>query len=135
MMMNKIVIALMCTLSFNVFAEQLTRVTTINNSAVASNQIALSTAKIPVGTSVTVHCSFDNKADFTGYIRVTPYSGSFSGINYKTCSPTECGVATGSKIYFGLANTVINIDGVSRKNQAIVMTNYSTQNLSISCWF
>lgn len=134
--MNKIVIGLICTmLSLNGFAEQLTRVTTIKNTVVGSNQIALSTAKIPAGASVTVHCSFKNKADFSGYVMVTPYSGNFSGINYNTCTPAGCGVATGSTIYLGLANTVINIDGVSRNNQAIVLTNRSTQDLSVSCWF
>lgn len=121
--------------SFTVNAQSLNRISTIKNTAVNSNQIAFSTKNIPFGYSVTVHCQLDNYADFYGYEIVTPYSGFFSKIKYKTCWTTGCGTANGPIVYLGLANTIINIYGVSRYNQAIVLTNYSSQDLYVSCWF
>lgn len=125
----------------NAHADDLKKITTIKTKSMSTNytfgnnQIAFSTSNIPSNTSVTVYCQLNNYADFSGYLYVTAYSGSFSGINYQTCTTSGCGTASGSKVYLGLANTLIKIYGVRYSNQAVVLTNYSTQNLNVSCWF
>lgn len=136
-MKSRLLLTLICLVQvFNYAnAQTLNRASTIDNNVVKSNQIAFSTRNIPTGVSVTVRCQLDNYADFDGYEIVTPYSGSFSDIRYQTCWTTGCGTAKGPIVYLGLANTVINIYGVSRYNQYIVLTNYSSQDLYVSCWF
>ncbi|MDP3559293.1 MAG: hypothetical protein Q8R79_02945 [Legionellaceae bacterium] len=113
----------------------LKKMTSIQNTAIGSNQVAFSTYNLPLFSSVTVYCALNNQADFYGYMMVTPYSGWFDAIDYTTCWTTGCGIAQGPTISLGLANTVVHIYGVTRSNRAVILTNYADQDLPISCWF
>lgn len=133
--MKKLVLPFLCVLGMNAWSGELPRVNLVQKSLVKSNQLAFSTDPIPWGVSVTVRCSLNNRADFYDYLYVTPYSGSFSGIEYRTCTLSGCGIVSDPKVSLGMPNTVVNIYGVSRDNQAIVMTNYSSQSLYVRCQF
>lgn len=131
-MKNLLIALILSCFSLNIFASGQLNLT----SQQGNNYSTFSTSTLPAGKTVTIHCSLKNKTDATGYIIVTPYTGFFTDVNYNTCKNAKCSLAKGPIVYLDLINTIVNIEGVKKENEAIVIANQSTQSLSsISCYY